>query len=56
MHFAERICERLTEESFQVDSKASRPGGWFSRRLEPGKKRSFSLFYNGVSQVYLKDK
>lgn len=56
MHSTERIRERLTEESFQMDSKASRPGGWFPRSLEPGKKRSFSLLYSGVGQDYLKDK
>ena len=56
MPSSERIRERLAEESFQVDSKASRPGGWFPRSTEPGKKRSFLLFYNGVGQVYLKDK
>jgi hypothetical protein len=38
------------KKAFQVDSKASRPGGWFPRNTEPAKKRSFSPVYNDVNQ------
>jgi hypothetical protein len=38
MHSAKRIRERLAEESFQVDSKASRPGGWFPRNQDQEKR------------------
>ncbi len=52
---SERIRERLAEESFQWTAKqVGRVDG--SHAVQNRKKRSFLLFYNGVGQVYLKDK